>query len=466
MTANAYSGEVVLGYRCRACFSAESVFGVPVPPSAAGCRVASLNLTCTDEELTRDDKRDTRSPEPRVKGKRSVEVALNLTNCPSGLAGSPPDFAPLLRTVFAQDVQGEEPVFVASPAPGVSGGTVADAAGLAAGDVRGIALADGLVYAVVLTAVDGCALTWQPPLPAAPAAGAQLTKAVRFGLQQNPQNAVTLYKSLGDYGECAPGCVLDNWTFSFDASDFGRLAVAGKAKDWAWMKSGMTLATGGIDAAQTALPLAGEIDGDIADAGCFYLRIVDATHGDEIVQVSAVAPEAAPPSLTVTRGCLGTSAVAHDAGCVLELYWPEMTAAGAPVPGVAGRCVIDDLAVEIVSAEVKIDDCAKLRNGMFGARTAKGRFNPAARAVTFALSAVLKRGELPASRLTRSTPRRLLLQLGHTAGSICVLYLKSVQFDVPAVAAGDDDEEIELPLSGVAVASLTDREAELVLAYL
>lgn len=455
------TGIPILGYNKQAFFETEATFGTPIAPTGSyGCRVKSLTFEVADDELTRDDKRDTRSAEARVKGKRNVTMAMSMTNSPSGTAGAAPDHAVLLTTCFTQDAQAEQPTFDGSPAPTTTGGTVDDASALAEYDIRGVTLSDGTIHPVVLTDITGNVLTWWPTLPSAPAAGSVLAKAVKYTPAANPTNTVTLYRAHTDYGECASGCVADGWTFNFDAADFARVDVTGKAKDLAWMKSGMLIGGAGVNNSVTSIPISGDIDGHILDSGTFILLCET-----ERMAVTGMDLTASPQTLTVTRGHGGTTPASHAAGKELTLYWPTVTHTGNPPVGVAGACYIDDEAVDITTASVTINENAALQNGMFGTQTAIGRLNPAKRAVTFNINAILKQEEIEGSIFCDDSQQQVMLYAGSTAGNIFVIYMRSVQFDTPNVPDSDEDT-IELPLSGVAIASLANKETEVLFAYL
>jgi hypothetical protein len=158
---------------------------------------------------------------------------------PSGTLNTKPEIDQILAAVFgaaAQNVTLAATVS-ASPTPTVSGATVSSATGLVIGQMVQIAIAAGSfpgVYARRLTGISTLALTWEPDLPAAPAAADTVKGCVTYNLATALGSSLDIahYPASGTARELL-GCAPDTLEITLDSNDEPRFKVSGPAKAYA-----------------------------------------------------------------------------------------------------------------------------------------------------------------------------------------------------------------------------------------
>lgn len=457
-----------LGYRQRMFAVAETGgYGAACPPTAGAFQAREAVINLSEERRVRRDRKNHRSVGERLRGKREVKWSITLADAPvSAAAGSrssaSSELDPLYGATFEIRTTPAATVLAGgeqnATAPTTSGCDVALASGsygsFSPGSLIGIETADGR-QAVVISEVQSFAtdhrvrLSWEPALPAAPAAGTRLEPSQCYFLLTNPQGSVTLHRALDRHGECVSGAIPNSWTFTASAGEEALIEVAGLGQDLA--RFGPLALSRDVGADATIFPVE-ELHAAILKNGAAFYQVAPQSLSPEIVTVVGTTPGEGEedPGLSVIRGVASTTAKDYPAGTALTPYYPDLTTCGAAIAGIFGQVRLNDRVFEVTRAKIALTENVKLRNESFGSAVATGYLYPTDREVKVELDGFLKTGEAPWAAAARQESVGILLQIGTEGGRIHAFYLPRVELDVPGIEA-PADAEIPLSLAGTAL---------------
>ncbi len=203
---------------------------------AAGDAVKALSIALNTAH-NRTPSREKRSTPDYVEANPRMSTTgwnLRAQWKPSGTIGTESDLAPLFEALMGSKVaagsgSGVTTTVSASPTPTVNGCTVASATGLAIGDVVVVTTSNGR-EATRITNIATAALTWSPPLSAAPASGAAVVAGVTYGLTTAAPPSLAVADFLGaSKKEASIGSMADSCTIEFAKSEEVVAAFSGGA---------------------------------------------------------------------------------------------------------------------------------------------------------------------------------------------------------------------------------------------
>lgn len=456
------------GYREVLFFVPEVTYGTPVHPSPTHAAIIqTASLTLAQERVNRADKTTSRSYQERITHRKEVTWTATLYNLPSGTNGVAPDITDALNAVFG--TTRTVPTNV-THGTNVSTTTVlamaaAQGADYAIGDGIGWVNPAGEVEASFVQSIATDDVTINPPLSAAPAAGATILGSITY----KPANQLawlTITKVLDNIVQVFTGCFANDVTFEFPGTAEGTITIGGMGKtEYA---SGYSTIPGATLIGDPTITVATGT-GKRFNINTRVLISAEGANTDEVVLITGVAGDV----LTITRAQAGTAASAHGAGAEVGPYQPTSTTAGSPISGTVGEFIIVGLTgatralstAEIQSLTLSMTNNGSLRNNAFGTDSASG-FMVQKREVTFSMTLYLRReivGLYNESKVF--TNKEMMIQLGKFSGAVCAAYIDKGEVTIPAVEGGGD-EDVAITIEGGGYGSLTGGNDELFVAYI
>jgi hypothetical protein len=457
----------------------ENNYGQAALPDDGRFLASEAVFTLKEDRRVRKDRKNHRSAEARIRGKRNVDWSISLSDPPAYRSGNPPTpvspaIWPLYLTSFKDQTTVPLRILGAgengSGPPAATGADVVTTDGSPVprvGTLLPLRVAEGW-FAVAVTAVAPSSvqqqahLTWTPTLPSAPTAGSIIGAGYGYWLRSAPGGSLTIHRGLGDFAECIVGAIPDRYVWTLSGGDEAMLEMSGYAQDLARFEA--TTLAAAIDASQTTFRVARPMIAMLGGGAC-YFKIDPNSPGEETIAV--VATDRDDPSLwTVRRGLGPNGARTHASGATLTPAYPEVTTRGEPVSGILGRVSLDGRDFEVSRAKITVQENVKMRNRSFGSAVAKGYVAPEDREVTVELEGFLVAGDGAWVKPAYMYPSPVVLQAGDQPGRMHAFYLPRVVLDMPDLDV-PPDTEIPLKLSGMA---LVDRDTvnlgELAHAYL
>jgi hypothetical protein len=154
---------------------------------------------------------------------------------PSGTIGTVPDHTDFLECGLGVITNITPLSTTISSGPTTTGATVASGAGLTIGQAVLINVTTGSPASGRLlrwlTNVAGAVLTWDPPLPQAPAVGDSVKSCVNYSLATALPNALSIGHYLTSISKEGTGAVIDQLKFTFDANNEVLWEASGPMKD-------------------------------------------------------------------------------------------------------------------------------------------------------------------------------------------------------------------------------------------
>ena len=281
--------------------------------------------------------------------------------------------------------------------------------------------------------------------------------SVTYTLVKEYQHSLTLHRAVGHtlanavFAEMARGCVADKLSIKLSGADEAKITISGFGVDVLRCGASLSTSTGSI----TSLVVTAG-DGPKFDAGVYINVDVDAD-----LLVSAVSTD----TLTIPTTTVAVADKIVPSACVKG---QTFVSTAVPISGILGSCTLAGSTIEVVSAEVNLENNTKIHNDKYGAAVATG-YHAANRKVsgsiqvrltadnflTIAKAKGLSTGAVPANVA-------LILVAGTAAGSIATLNMPTVQLDysaIPSVAA----EEIMVTLPFIALGNSGEDELTLAL---
>lgn len=383
----------------------------------------------------------------------------------SGTSGTAPDFDVLLTSGgWSLDNAGGDSTTMNAAvvhSDNTSIVTVASASGIAAGD-GAVLYIGGRAYARIVTNVSGSDVTVAPKLvdragnALTPASGDVFETARIYSLKSPMTGAdsLTLFGAWTSWQERIVGAYVETSTIDLPAAGVPTIAWQGRyhRRD---LLTASTLSAGINDSATSVAVSAPVCDEVLVDD--VYLMI-----GSEIVQVTAVSADGL--TLTVTRGVLSSTAVAHNSGDAITPYRPSQTVSvTVPTAAVAGSSMIDTLPGMLLSGS------AEVQTGLqsTGQELGDAQMTPAVYqgASTATINGSLTVTEQTAAHLARAAERReriaVLEQKGNVSGAVLAVWAPKVLLTEPPVASAD---KLSMDWTGVAMpASASDSALYLII---
>lgn len=285
------------------------------------------------------------------------------------------------------------------------------------------------------TAPDG----WDELLKAA--FGTQTINAstsVVYSLAKEFTNSVTLHRAIGNglanavAAEMFTGCVPTQVEFNLSGQDEAMISMSGFAVDS--YRAGVSASTG--DTGTVVSITAGT--GQRFDIGAY----VDL--GAAITAKVITAGGGTTDSLTVAAHAAVSNATAVvPTACQLA---QTFVATAKPISGILGSCTLEGSAIEIISANIKINNNSKALNDKFGSNKTQDFFH-GNRMVDGQITVRLTDATFSTlAKTRRSTNVALTIVAGTTAGSIATFSLPTVMLQYAAMpSVASDDIVVTLP---------------------
>lgn len=466
--------EYAQGHEERAFVKVETTdgtnFGV-VPAIATGDHVrlhGSFGIGRKEQRRVSNDKRANAAPVESQKGDAFTEWALGEGNArPPGALSAEPEFGALWYALLgAKHVANANSAVQAVPAPTVSGATVADAASFFVGDLvrfsNGAGTgAHGLVRRIASKAAN--ALTWEPALPAAPAAADVLKSGANYTCVADPQVSLAMVRYLKHTAGVYAGLWVNEGSLKFSRADDLVAAFSGQGMGKGG-RIGSTKLAGGINNLVTVLNVTAN-EGPQSDAELGWYFTIDT----EVFQLVSIAGAA----WTVLRAQQASAAAAHLDLAEITPWVPTPTYTGRSLSGLLAYILIVDpvdgvqRAISLENAEVKISNGFKPRreagNG-FAIGFLRGE---PVRQVTVNMALPYKRLTnllLDAARKKRQIG--VVLRVGEDEGYIYAAVLPRVELDPEGLPDAPEAGDTMITLTGSAFASSNSAEDQITIGTL
>ena len=172
--------------------------------------------------------------------RQSADWALKAQMYPSGALNTLPELAALLKNTFGAAAQNITLSTTFSGTPTTTGGTIASATGLVAGQMVEINIAAGASAGTYLRRLTtaGTSAVWSPALPAAPVAGDTLKGVITW----TPATAIDKSMDIAHYPQAPSantparemlGCVVEQMVIDLDANVEPMITFSGPAQGFA-----------------------------------------------------------------------------------------------------------------------------------------------------------------------------------------------------------------------------------------
>lgn len=301
--------------------TAPGVLGIPVATDTVLVKTFSANQ---DPEYHEDDQaRDTRD---QLEGLVGIlphgDISITCKMKPSGTAGTQPEIAELLEGLTGSQVAMAADTVAATPAPTVDGCTVTDGTRFAVGQCRYVQLATGPKLVSILT-VAANAITWEPSLPSAPAAGAAIYAGI-WWKEATDLSLLSVWRKIDDRVYSYEDVMIGKGSGPVDGKSVLEMTFAGGFVKY-YLAGSDEVGTGGIDGASQTLPVKDPLK-FIPGAGC-YIKVQD-----EIMKATA----RNATTLTVDRAQMSTAAVPHVVDTPITPWFPTVTEVGSRIHGKFG----------------------------------------------------------------------------------------------------------------------------------
>mgnify|MGYP003677021385 CR=1 FL=1 len=224
------------------------------------------------------------------------------------------------------------------------------------------------------------------------------------------------------------------------------------------------LLNGAINSSVTTITVdnANVIPDDVSASKPVYMTIeADGTNAEENVRVTAKSGA----NLTVVRGQLTTSGVAHLDNSVIRPYFPADTVAGTPVPSILGAVVVGTgsetvrAELQLKSASVEADLAVNKKEDVLGTTWKLQGYSLAMRNIEVSMEGW---GDIETMAWARNAEdygtAQAMVQQGDVEGSIVGFCANSVLFDNPADDPSAD--EMGVTLKGRALALNADTDTD------
>lgn len=193
----------------------------------------TLQLTAAHNRVPSREKRSTPDYVTDLPRMATASWSLSAAWQPSGTIGTESDLAPLFEALMGSKVasgsgSGVTTTVSASPTPTVNGCTVASATGMAVGDVIVVTTANGR-EATRITNIATAALTWSPPLTAAPATGAAVVDGVTYKQSTAAPPSLAVCNFMGSLEEAVIGAMVESATLTLAKSEEAVVSFNGPA---------------------------------------------------------------------------------------------------------------------------------------------------------------------------------------------------------------------------------------------
>ena len=258
------------------------------------------------------------------------------------------------------------------------------------------------------------------------------------------------------------GLVGEKWSFAFGGDDAGNITFDGSAREAHRITA--DLLNGAINSSVTTITVdnANVIPDDVSASKPVYMTIeADGTNAEENVRVTAKSGA----NLTVVRGQLTTSGVAHLDNSVIRPYFPADTVAGTPVPSILGAVVVGTgsetvrAELQLKSASVEADLAVNKKEDVLGTTWKLQGYSLAMRNIEVSMEGW---GDIETMAWARNAEdygtAQAMVQQGDVEGSIVGFCANSVLFDNPADDPSAD--EMGVTLKGRALALNADTDTD------
>lgn len=441
----------------------ETTFGTDpdgYPVAADALRIIGATVSVKAPTQRRVDAFGTATQNGSIDLKRTVEWSCETYLYTPGTAATVPDFADLLVSCGLL----QQTAAVADTA--VSGGTATTTVipvteGTGSNFTAGVSCVtiSGETRRIlsINTAPNPDTITLATPLSSAPASGVTVTSGITYrphdGADSTPTGS-TLWIGNNNQLWRLTGAVATSFSISGGGDGAIRMTMSGLARDARQLLTG-TLAASIADGSVTSATVASDkiVPSDVSASIPYYFVIDRGETAEEIVKVTALAGS---DVLTIVRGQLGSSGVAHSNGATIEPYQPTGTYSGAPIPATGGSCFIASTLTQIETFSVEVDTGLIPREDEHGAEFKMADYIQGLRSVT-----------ATAECWTINSPHMLRVreafdqgnvsffcQQGDTTGSIVAVECPIVHQEVPDFSF--DDGEVRLTLSGQASGTVED----------
>lgn len=273
--------------------------------------------------------------------------------------------------------------------------------------------------------------------------------SVAYTLAKEFEKSLTIHRAVGNsladavFSEMYLGCVANVVQFQLSGQDETMISISGFAADM--LRAG----TGTIDTDDgTTITFDNAGEAHEFDTGAYVdadseagLLISDVDTGANTIDVASHTGQA-------NGERVGPSA------CVLG---QTFVSTAVPVSGILGSCTLEGSSLDIISAEINIDNGAQPHNDKYGSNKTTS-FHRGNRTVTGSISLRLNETNFQTvAKSRRSSTVALVLVSGTAAGSIATFSLPTVIVDfspIPAVPV--DDIIVNLPFKAYATSSGED----------
>ncbi len=420
------------------------------PLDANACRTIGGSGSPAAPTKEREDAFGTATRRTPINLKRTGSLQWNGYLIPPGTSGTDPDLAEVFRYGGFNRVNHSGNLTTSGTGSTVTTLDVTDASAVQVGLPL---MVNG--YVCFATAVDTGAspheITITPPLPAAAVPGDSVT--VYTGVAFWPKDerdatpdSLTAWLCTNRLITRALGWAPERFSAEFGGDDAGKISIEGPARRVDYMGSGVL--NGAINNSVTSIAVDndGFVPFNTSTTRPAYFTILDSGNGDEHIRVDA----ASGGTLTVARGQLSSSAVAHADDAVIVPYIPDGTYAGDPVPAISGYIVSGDAStrveMELNTATVDCGVPVTQIEDVHGDDSKMAGYTAAMRDVGISVRGWSHRQTMESFVFGAADREQvpLLVQQGTAAGSCCGVWMPNVLFEQPSLDLGQEQVAVDL----------------------